>query len=1178
MAADPLDELRQQRSLQAAAWAHSTPAVAVAGANTPRIAAATTNTATVAGVPGDPASWRTEEFNADWSKAAIGAEYAYALGYSGAGVKVGVLDSGVDADRWREREFGDRLHLVDTREAMKVPSDAGVYEFGKFDGRTSIGNYDESWHGTHVAGIIGASRNDQGTHGVAWGADIFSASHYLAGGTGGYGYSRIIDYMFGKGEGKRELIQLPAEAPAYQGLMAQGVRIINNSWGGEWPELSGGGDPLYNRDAEDYISKLNEIYTGADADVLEVYRSASAAGIVSIFSAGNSSDAAQGKVIHATPTASLPMAFPELESTWLAVAALGEDGKLAEFSQACGNARYWCVSAPGVDVRSTGAKRIISRENATALIESMRSYFPENVDLYSQSSREGFLFQPGNPLIKSLNPLESDDPVTAARLLAMHAVLVALESPTFLELDDPEGNRLKDDSTLFNLVEGLVINLLDAAIRARNPGDSSDVEYMLERSEFARAFADEYYRIIGEYSEVDSGGYLYSNGTSMAAPVVSGALALVMERFKYLSGEQARDVILTTSQDIGEPGVDEEHGWGEPDMKAAMNGPGGLLRDWRVDLQGESDVWSNDLVNGVVLSARESDRGRLILSGAGQLELRGNNSIEGFQVSKGVLTLSAENQVASTTLVDGGVLNINTTGTLSGADLQVDSGSSVVNGTMTGNTLIGAQGRLSGAGTLAGDVRVEGIVEPGNSVGTLTIDGNYVQTATGVYAAELASGERSDLLRVTGTATLDGTLAALPEPGVYYLGEQFNVLQADGGVQGQFAKTDFSAFSPFLQFSVAYAANGARIDVARGALLASAASTPNQRAVAEVADALAINQGLPRPLTQLFPQQAGAALDGLSGELHASTVSVLVENSRYVRDVALSRTNAGLAPGEGQSSGTGAWVQALGGNGKLDGDGNASRTESNVTGLLVGLDHGVGGWQLGVLGGTGRTDLKQAQGRQARSKITNTHLGLYAGHTWGGFGLRGGLAFSRHKINSTREVAFAGFSDTLSARYDANSRQAFIEAGYRFGDRESGLEPYLQVAQVQVDMDEVREQGGAAALRGQAEDTRTTVATAGLRFDKGLKAAFQQDSWLHVRGGVGYRRSFGDRNPLAQLAFDAGDAFTISGAPVADRTVVAELGLSAWLTARQQLELGYSGQFGEDSRDHSVNARWSVQF
>ncbi len=54
--------------------------------------------------------------------------------------------------------------------------------------------------------------------------------------------------------------------------------------------------------------------------------------------------------------------------------------------------------------------------------------------------------------------------------------------------------------------------------------------------------------------------------------------------------------------------------------------------------------------------------------------------------------------------------------------------------------------------------------------------------------------------------------------------------------------------------------------------------------------------------------------------------------------------------------------------------------------------------------------------------------------------------------------------------------------------------------------------------------------------------------------------------------------FAVEGAPIADSAVVAELGLSAWLTPRQQLELGYSGQYGSESRDHSANMRWSVRF
>ena len=71
-----------------------------------------------------------------------------------------------------------------------------------------------------------------------------------------------------------------------------------------------------------------------------------------------------------------------------------------------------------------------------------------------------------------------------------------------------------------------------------------------------------------------------------------------------------------------------------------------------------------------------------------------------------------------------------------------------------------------------------------------------------------------------------------------------------------------------------------------------------------------------------------------------------------------------------------------------------------------------------------------------------------------------------------------------------------------------------------------------------------------------LLASFQQDSWLHLHGGVGYRRASGDRSQLADLAFaNSTTTFAVEGAPIADSAVVAELGLSAWLTPRQQLEL-----------------------
>ena len=43
----------------------------------------------------DPASWRTPEYRADWGLEAMHAADAYAAGYTGLGVTVGVVDSGL---------------------------------------------------------------------------------------------------------------------------------------------------------------------------------------------------------------------------------------------------------------------------------------------------------------------------------------------------------------------------------------------------------------------------------------------------------------------------------------------------------------------------------------------------------------------------------------------------------------------------------------------------------------------------------------------------------------------------------------------------------------------------------------------------------------------------------------------------------------------------------------------------------------------------------------------------------------------------------------------------------------------------------------------------------------------------------------------------------------------------
>ena len=684
-----------------------------------------------------------------------------------------------------------------------------------------------------------------------------------------------------------------------------------------------------------------------------------------------------------------------------------------------------------------------------------------------------------------------------------------------------------------------------------------------------------------EYGEFAHGfGYADYSGTSMAAPHVTGALGLLFERFPYLSGAQVRDVMLTTATDLGEEGVDEIYGWGLLDLKKAIEGPGLLRVDTEVVMDrmagghkvwegGAWDDWTNDI----------GGPGHLTKAGPGWLRLSGDNSFAGTTVTGGILELDGDNRLSASVRVDGGALLLN--GSLAGSDLAVDSGLAIINGTISGgSTRVEAQGTLGGSGTLA-DTWVGGTIAPGNSIGTLTVDGDYVQAAGSVFEAELLPPATSDLLRVTGTATIEGgTLRAIRSPGTYLLGQSYRVITAEGGLSGAFDTLDDTGLSPFLALTLLYGANSMDIDVIRGASLASAAATPNQFAAATAIDGLALDQGLLVPLTQLDADAAMAAVDQLSGELHASGQAVLVDGSRMVRNAALARSAHGQDAFTAQRDGglaTGAWIDVHRQGGHIAGDGNAARVQSGSSNVLVGIDHDFAGWRVGVFGGTGRIDTSVHQ-RGSTLEADSLHVGVYGSRAWGGLGLRAGYSHASHEVDTVRNVAFQGFSDVASARYDADAWQGFVEAGYRLDAGAWSFEPYLLYAHVEVDTDGFSEDGGAAALTVQSAEARADLTTAGMRFGVALRGSGQEQSWLSLRGNLGYRHAGGDLVQASRAGWQGVEAFTVRSPAVSDEAVLVELGLAARTSANSLFEVGYSGQLSDDARDHGANARFSWQF
>jgi len=128
-------------------------------------------------------------------------------------------------------------------------------------------------------------------------------------------------------------------------------------------------------------------------------------------------------------------------------------------------------------------------------------------------------------------------------------------------------------------------------------------------------------------------------------------------------------------------------------------------------------------------------------------------------------------------------------------------------GSLSGGTFNFTGGTLSGTGTINGTVVNGAVVSPGSSPGTLTINGNYTQTAAGVLQMELGGltpGSGFDRLVVNGQATLAGalnvTLINSFTPG---FGDAFSVLSYNSR-SGNFASINLPALPNSLALTAQY--------------------------------------------------------------------------------------------------------------------------------------------------------------------------------------------------------------------------------------------------------------------------------------------------------------------------------------------------------------------------------------
>jgi subtilisin family serine protease len=281
----------------------------------------------------------TPEFDVNYGLASINAQVAYSRGWIGTGTRIAIFDNGF---YMAHPEFTGKFFApLDPVDLDNIPEKDPL----------------DFTHGTHVAGIVAGARNDLGSHGVAYGATIIPV--------------RVGD-VFGIDTSDAVL------GTALDHAIANGAAVINNSWGTSDFDTVTLFDGTF-----DVIGPSSAVDGGFTPAVLAKWQNAGAAGIISVFAAGNEGfNSATGRVpVYDTGSGNfvrfatsvevgaasaifsadqpsqesvLPLNQPgAITGLWIAVVATDRNNLIASFSNGCGVARNFCLAAPGDQIVSS---------------------------------------------------------------------------------------------------------------------------------------------------------------------------------------------------------------------------------------------------------------------------------------------------------------------------------------------------------------------------------------------------------------------------------------------------------------------------------------------------------------------------------------------------------------------------------------------------------------------------------------------------------------------------------------------------------------------------------------------------------------------------------------------------------------------------------------------------------
>ena len=494
-----------------------------------------------------------------------------------------------------------------------------------------------------------------------------------------------------------------------------------------------------------------------------------------------------------------------------------------------------------------------------------------------------------------------------------------------------------------------------------------------------------------------------------------------------------------------------------------------------------------------------------------------------------------------------------------------------------------------------------------SSIGTLAVTGDFTQGSAGTFLVGF-SGSTGSFLKVSGAASLDGTITVGDLGTGFRADLTYTVLSATGGVSGTFASVENDLTSDLLEPVVTYNAGNVILGFDRTSVTyASLAGTPKSATLASVLDTIeasgTTNPDMLAVLGQLASYSGSdisAALDQVAPDTsNASGITMQQLTSLFQGNVfghlgsvraawtgngeATQLASSGMdgdltasligAPSYRAGTSAGFWGRGFGSFGDVASDSGTSNGFSyRGGGFQGGYDMALGDTSsLGLSLGYARTDFSPDRvGSDGSSD--SVIVGAYGTTLAGPVDLSGQISLAFNSFKTDRLVNL-GTPVSAHSDYDGLAVGGSLEAGYAMTMGKAVIRPVAGLDATHLHTDSYTETGaGGYNLAIDANNDFQLRSTLGVQATGTLEPGFlgKVQPTADIRWGYDIRQA--DKGVTAAFAGAPASTFTLETNSQARNALLASFGAEAFVGEPLRIGIQASGDFRSGSEAFGIGA------